>query len=331
MTAAPPPDWTRVPGAGRAHLINPEPSDAPEQSPKPPSRIKTLLSKPLVWILGLLLAGISGFAVDHLAELIGKKWQETTTEPVFVYDVHQVPAPSRDLAGYAVPGDHTDLQAVVWGDNGTATGGGSPDQKWVHEQGGTAAGWGAWEVVLEAKRDTMVTIVDIRAENIECTDPTGGTHFISASQGEGEPTNLGISIDAPTPAFKVLPEDWALLPDPDPDAAMASFAAYGDSANVTLDPGEQHVIRFYAHAAEQSCKWSVTLEYTADRDYQTAVLEPSGENEFALAALLPVEEYETVVLPFIYCEDYLGRAVTGAEAAEIIAASAAAGGSVDCA
>ncbi|GAB3227670.1 hypothetical protein GCM10027447_19060 [Glycomyces halotolerans] len=330
MTAAPPPDWSRVPGAGRAHILDTDAPADPERPPKRPSRIKSLLAKPLVWVLGLLLAAIAAFLGDYLTQFLGDRVREATTDPVFVYDVQQIDPPTRDLAGYVVPGSHTDLDAVSWGENGTATDGGAPDPAWVQENGGAAAGWGAWEVVLETKRDTMITIVDIRAQNIECTEPAGGTHFIFATQGEGEPTNLGISIDRPAPEFKILPEDWYLLSDSDPDAAMASFASYGDGANITLEPGEQHVIRFYAHAAERSCTWQVALEYAADGQYRTAVLEPNDEHRFALAALLPVGEYETVVIPFTYCEDYLGRAVTGAEAAEIVAARNASGGTVDC-
>lgn len=184
--------------------------------------------------------------------------------------------------------------------------------------------------LVEANRESMITITDIRAENIECEAPAGGTHFIFATQGEGEPSSLGITIDAPSPAFKVLPEDWYLLPDPDPDAALASFAVYGQSTVITLGPGEQHVIRFFAHAAEQTCRWDVELEYTADGTRQTTPLASEGEHAFALAALLPIESYGTVIIPWTYCSDYEGRVLPGPEAAAIVTEMSAGSGSVDC-
>lgn len=327
MNGSPPPDWSRIPSAHRAHLIDVEPSSDPPVKPRPGV---TLLRKPLVWIMGVVLAGIAAFVGDYLSGFLGDAVAEVTTDPVLVYDVKQIPGPTRDRAGHVVPGDHSDLDAVSWDGGGNAAAGGTPDYGWISDRGGTAAGWGAWEVVLEAKRDSMITIIDIQPRNITCAEPINGTHFIAATQGEGEPTSLGITIDGFAPDFKVFPDDWYLLSDPDPDAAMASFADYGDDMNVTLNTGEQHVIRFFAHAAERSCTWQVALEYAANGSHQTVILQPGGEHAFTVAALLPIEQYGTVVLPFTYCDDYMGRAVSGERAATIIDAVATGSGPTNC-
>ncbi|GAA2325942.1 hypothetical protein GCM10009853_100580 [Glycomyces scopariae] len=328
MTTTPPPDWRNIPGAGRAHLIDPP---GPKEPPSPrPNRLRPIFTKPLVWVLGLLLAAIGGFVINYLAQSLEKEVREATSDPVLVYDVQQIDPPPRDEAGYVVPDGEVDPGTVRWGGNGSADHGGVPEASWVFEQGGLPAGWGAWEVVVEANRDKTITITAIRAENIECEAPTGGTHFIFATQGQDEPSNLGITVDAPSPEFKVLPQDWYLLPDPDPDAALASFATYGQDTVITLEPNDQKVIRFFAHAAEQTCRWDVELEYAADGARQTASLTPEGEHAFALAALLPIDSYETVVIPWTYCSDYEGRVLPGPEAAAIVTEMNTGGGTVDC-
>jgi hypothetical protein len=314
MATPPSSDWRRVPGASSAHLINApgEQDPAPDMRKRWLDRLKNLLTKPMAWALTLVLGAIGGFATN----MFESKAIEAIQDPILVYDVHQLTPPPLDESGYVVPGDYRDLMEVEWGEQGTPESGGLPDSEWAYEHGGTVAGWGRWEVILEAKRDTQITVTEIRAVDIECTEPSGGTLFIFAQEGETLPTRLGITIDAVTPEFKVLPEDWYLLPDP--DQALTTFPAYGSDTVITLDKGEQHVVQFFAHAPFQSCQWAVELEYATGGKYETIRLAPEGTDAFKLAALLPTAHYETVVVPFSYCDDDLGHAVSGAEAERII-------------
>ncbi len=319
MAATPPPDWQRVPGASRAHLLVNAAQNDNSSNGKPPGRFKKFLSKPLVWALALVLGAIGAFVTNYVTKSLETVVVDTFTDPILLYDVHQLEPVGRDESGFVVPGSHSDLEAVEWDPGfGSAEDGGIPTASWAYEQGGTSAGWGTWEVVLEATRETEITIVDIRPENIECAAPASGTLFIFGSQGGEAPMQLGTTIDAALPEFKVLPEDWNLLPDSEPDQTLMTFPAYGDTTQLSLAPGDQEVVRFFAHAASQSCTWDVALEYATGGEYQTAVLSPTGENAFALAALLPPEQYDTVVIPYTYCEDLEGHAVTGEEAARII-------------
>jgi len=331
MAAEPPRDWSKVPGANRAYDLSPKPGPEAATAPKKSTRAKSIVAKPLVWLLSLLLAAIGGFVINYVTRTL-ENAAITTSDPFFIYDVHQIEAPDRDMAGYVVPGDWADLETVEWGSYGSAESGGVPTTEWVFEHGGTAAGWGAWEVVLESKRDTAITIVDVQAENVTCAAPeSGGTHFIFKMEGELPPTRLAVHIDAAAPQFKTLPEDWPVLVDTGPEQALASFAAYGDGDLISLAPGEQHTVQFFATATTQSCTWDVAIEYAADNTYGTAVLEDSGDAAFALAALQPSEAYDTVVLPYIWCSDGQGHAVTGEVAARIIAERDDGGPDPDCA
>jgi hypothetical protein len=315
MSSQSPQDWSRIPGATRAHLLPQVPPAAPVPKQRSPW-MRSIAKKPLAWGLGLLLTAIGGFVVTYVTKTLEKGM----IDPILAYDVTlELPPSDMGRVGYTVPGSHTDLEAIDWNEHfGAAEAGGIPSSAWVYEHGGMTAGWGIWHVVLEGQRDSMVTVTDLRAVDVSCTAPVGDTFFIHQLEGLSEPSTVGLLVDAPTPTIKLLTDQTVLFAE-DLVSAFDQAPGFGQSANITLERGEQHEIQFIVHAMELSCTWKVAVDYTADGDRQTMTLDPVGVDAFALEGSRPLEEYETVIVPWNWCPDQRGRALTGGEAAQILA------------
>ncbi|MDN3241413.1 hypothetical protein [Glycomyces tritici] len=311
----PSPDYRRVPGASRAHILQPPGSGQPAPGPSRRRKLLALFKKPLTYVVAVVLgaalvAGIQQIITTTTAKTI----EQAFTDPLFAFDVKMLEPAPYGQSGHTIPGTvaDADLAAFTWDPMYY----GLPTAAWTIEQGGSFAGWGQWEVVLEGKRDETVTVTDLYPTQVECADPEGGTYFPFSLQGTGEKIGLAVEIDDPGAKLKQLPLDEPLSFEP-PD--LEALPAFSDATTITLDRGEKEVITFTAHADEQYCEFALAVEYLADGERQTSRIAPEQPGHFAVAPVLEVADYATMVLPWMACTDEQPHAVTGTEAAAIYA------------
>lgn len=310
MSDRPSPDFSHIPGAHRAyHLPIPGTAPPPDPVPKHPSqwaRYKKALISIAAAFLGAIVTGVTLF----ISTGTNKTVEQVFTEPLFIFDVKMLEPPVYYNTGHTVPGAtfDEDLSGISWDPVFASL----PTAAWTVGQGGSFAGWGEWEIVLEGSRDETITVTDLYPTDIECSAPEGGTFFPLAAQGIGEKIGLAVEIDDPGAQIKTLPTGQPNSFDPPDLDALPTFA---DSSTITLDRGEKEVINFQAHADEEYCEFALAIEYLADGKRQTSLITPPEPGHFAVAPVLDYADYDTVVMLWPMCPDLLPRTFTGAEAA----------------
>jgi hypothetical protein len=74
----------------------------------------------------------------------------------------------------------------------------------------------------------------------------------------------------------------------------------------------------------------VALDYTLDGQRSTLQVAPSDTGHFALTAILPVGEFEAVLIPPHFCPDFTVHSMTGTEAEAYFEAMRGDGPVPDC-
>lgn len=328
MTDRQQPDFNRVPGAHLAYHL-PMPGTAPPQPPPEQpsrwSRYRKALVITVVSVVGTggIFGGIVGGVVQYFSNQANKVVEQAFSEALFAFDVEMLTPPDYHHTGYAIPGSTTDadFNGIDWDPVQPAL----PTAAWTVAQGGSAVGWGQWEIALEGNRDETVTVTDLYATDIECSAPESGTYFPVLSQGIGEKIGLAIEIDDPGARIKELPTGEPNSFDP-PD--LDALPAFSDSATITLDRGEKEVITFQAHADEEYCEFALAIEYLAEGERQTSLIAPEVPRRFAVAPVLDYAEYESVMLAPWFCIDGERHVVSGERAEEFFTGTP--GAPTDC-
>lgn len=322
----PDPDFRRVPGANRAHLLQPSgPRRPPERTRR--RTLSALLRKPLTYVVAVVVGtGIFAGFQQLITATTSRTIEQAFTDPLFAFDVKMLEPAPYAWSGHVTPGAITDAELADFEWDPMYLG--LPTTDWTLERGGSFAGWGQWEIVLEGRRDETVSITDLYPTEIECEDPGTGTLFPLALEGMGEKIGLAVEIDEPGAQLKQLPLDEPLSFDP-PD--LETLPAFSNGSTITLGRGEKEVITFMAHADERYCEFALAVEFLAEGERQTSRIGPERPGHFSVAPVLDLADYESVVVPWKVCVDQQPHAVTGPQAAAIYEAlDSNPGTPVDC-
>ncbi|MFE7504674.1 hypothetical protein [Promicromonospora sp. NPDC057488] len=257
------------------------------EKPKPfGKRLRSWLSKPLVWVGLALVAGVGAFIGHYVESVLGSLIPDWAPgDPVRVVDVRRDEA---EIQPYVVPAAKVDDQWV------SALSAGEPAVLVPPPDGAVSVGRMTWQIVLEGNRPNGVIVTDIRPALLEpCRVPAQGAYVETRSQGEGPRTHLYTVIDKEPPVFyEESPVDPA-------DGGIGSpgtkfFAEH----YISLAPGEQYPISITALATDKYCRWNLEVEISSDQKITTLTIPGPGGSPFELTApRTDLSTYDGVVLP----------------------------------
>lgn len=250
------------------------------------TRLRSWMSKPVVWAGLALVAGASAFIGHYVEDVLGSLVPDWTPgEPVRVVDVRR---DEGEIQPYVVPAAEIDDDWV------SALAAGDPATLLPPPDGAVSVGRMTWQIVLEGNRSNGVIVTDIRPALLEpCRAPAQGAYVEVRSQGEGPRTHLYTVIDKEPPVFyEESPLDLAAG---DADSPGPTFFT---EHYISLARGEQYPISITAFATDRYCRWNLEVEISSDRKITTLTVPGPGGGPFELTApRTDLSTYDGAVLP----------------------------------
>lgn len=286
----------------------------PVKAHRPPGGRRSLLRKPIVWLVALVLAAVGAYFKDTVRAVIGN-WasperiaDSVSGAPIRVIDVRR----DTETQNYSLlPMKETAEVRRVLTDPAYP--------RWPGTWHVIDVGESQWEITVATQRRSDVDIVDMTPviEGGRCGRPPSGILVENPTAGANGKIPLLVVPDSPRPVFQWHDEKDRLRP----------FFTGDDPQRITLEKGKPETIDVLAsmgrvgtedYSDSRYCKWNIKVTYIADGAHREMTISAPGGRPFELTGLLKdLSRYPAVYLSSLGCS-YIGqKRVTGAEYAKM--------------